>query len=48
MELPYALRTLVLHVGFSNCPALKLDSIEDMTSEGIDLVLALDVSVSML
>ena len=51
VELPYALRTIVLcmckRLGAIARPQTS-DSIEDMTSEGIDLVLALDVSVSML
>lgn len=49
VELPYALRTLVLcMLALVIARPQTSDSIEDMTSEGIDLVLALDVSVSML
>ena len=49
VELPYALRTLVLcMLALVIARPQTSDSIEDITSEGIDLVLALDVSVSML
>lgn len=49
VELPYALRTLVLcMLALVIARPQTSDSIEDITSEGIDLVLALDLSVSML
>ena len=49
VEVPFALRTLALGMLIVVLARPQTsDSVEDMTSEGIDLVLALDVSVSML
>lgn len=49
VEVPFALRTLALGMLIVAIARPQTsDSVEDMTSEGIDLVLALDVSVSML
>ena len=49
VELPFSLRTLALGMlVIALARPQTSDSIEDMTSEGIDLVLAMDVSVSML
>ena len=49
VELPFALRTLVLGMlVIALARPQTSDSVEDMTSEGIDLVLAMDVSLSML
>lgn len=49
VEVPFTLRTLALGMLIVVLARPQTsDSVEDMTSEGIDLVLALDVSVSML
>lgn len=49
VEVPFALRTLAMGLlVVSLARPQTSDSVEDMTSEGIDLVLAMDVSVSML
>ena len=49
VEVPFAFRTLALGLLVIVLARPQTsDSVEDMTSEGIDLVLAMDVSVSML
>ena len=49
VEVPFALRTLAMGLlVVALARPQTSDSLEDMTSEGIDLVLAMDVSVSML
>lgn len=49
VEIPYALRTVALGLlVIALARPQSSDSVEDLTSEGIDLVLAMDVSVSML
>lgn len=49
VEVPFALRTLAMGLLVVTLARPQTsDSVEDMTSEGIDLVLAMDVSVSML
>lgn len=49
VEVPFVLRTLALGMlVIALARPQTSDSVEDMTSEGIDLVLAMDVSVSML
>ena len=49
MEVPLSLRVFALGmIAIAIARPQSSDSVEDMTSEGIDLVLAMDVSVSML
>ena len=49
MEIPLALRVFALGmITIAIARPQSSDSVEDMTSEGIDLVIAMDVSISML